>query len=115
MLSWTVMTPYYSEDVIYSKKDCLTSPAASSTDGVTTMLYLQVSQCTRWQDNASAVGSILLMADWHVASVSTAAADAVQVGLEELPGAHGAQGRQQGASDEPRGTTQLAQRNLTLA
>lgn len=59
MLSWTVMTPYYSEDVIYSKKDCLTSPAASSTDGVTTMLYLQVSQCTRWQDSASVVGSVL--------------------------------------------------------
>jgi hypothetical protein len=44
MLSWTVMTPYYSEDVIYSKKDCLSSPAASSTEGVSTMLYLQVSR-----------------------------------------------------------------------
>jgi hypothetical protein len=38
------MTPYYSEDVIYSKKDCLSSPAASSTEGVSTMLYLQVSR-----------------------------------------------------------------------
>jgi hypothetical protein len=45
-MSWTVMTPYYSEDVLYSRKDL----EAGNTDGVSTLLYLQTLYKPEWKN-----------------------------------------------------------------
>jgi len=37
MPSWTVLTPYYSEEVLYSRSEL----ERRNSDGVTTLLYLQ--------------------------------------------------------------------------
>jgi callose synthase len=46
MLSWTVVTPFYSEDVLYSKKDL----DAANEDGVKTLLYLQTLYKSDWKN-----------------------------------------------------------------
>lgn len=38
MMSWTCMTPFYSEDVVYSRADL----EQKNDDGLTTIMYLQV-------------------------------------------------------------------------
>ena len=46
MLSWTVVTPFYSEDVLYSRKDL----DAANEDGVKTLLYLQTLYKSDWKN-----------------------------------------------------------------
>ena len=46
MLSWTVVTPFYSEDVLYSKKDL----DAANEDGIKTLLYLQTLYKSDWKN-----------------------------------------------------------------
>lgn len=38
MMSWSCMTPFYSEDVVYSRGDL----ERKNEDGLTTLMYLQV-------------------------------------------------------------------------
>ncbi|CAN0067536.1 unnamed protein product [Choristocarpus tenellus] len=38
MMSWTCMTPFYNEDVVYGRDDL----ERKNEDGLTTLLYLQV-------------------------------------------------------------------------
>lgn len=38
MMSWSCMTPFYSEDVVYSRDDL----EQKNEDGLTTLMYLQV-------------------------------------------------------------------------
>lgn len=52
MMSWTVVTPYYSEDVLYSRKDL----DAANTDGVNTMLYLQTLYKSDWNNFKERLG-----------------------------------------------------------
>jgi hypothetical protein len=91
MLSWSVMTPYYSEDVLYSRRDLETGQPGS----VNTMLYLEVSLSVSGHTPAmtpaceSAGGSAPL-----TCACLLLCADAVQDGLEELPRAHEGQGPQ---------------------
>jgi callose synthase len=47
MFSWNVMTPYYSEDVTYSKRDL---ESRSDALGVSTMLYLQTLYRDEWSN-----------------------------------------------------------------
>jgi len=47
MMSWNVLTPYYSEDVTYTKADLVSK---SSKLGVTVMLYLQTLYKGDWQN-----------------------------------------------------------------
>ncbi|CAN0064124.1 unnamed protein product [Discosporangium mesarthrocarpum] len=46
MMSWTCMTPFYSEDVVYSKKDLETK----NDDGLTTLMYLQALYKNDWRN-----------------------------------------------------------------
>eukprot|EP00952_Eustigmatos_sp_NYUAD-ZCMA_P004867 21316-Eustigmatos_ZCMA.PRE.1 len=51
MLSWTVVTPYYSEDVLYSRKDLESGlTPTGGTSNVSTMLYLQTLFKSDWKN-----------------------------------------------------------------
>ena len=52
MMSWTVVTPYYSEDVLYSRKDL----DAANSDGVNTLLYLQTLYKSDWNNFQQRLG-----------------------------------------------------------
>jgi len=53
MLSWTVLTPFYSEDVIYTKKDL---ESRNDTLGVSTLLYLQTLFKSDWANFLERLG-----------------------------------------------------------
>lgn len=40
-MSWSILTPFYAEDVLYSRADL----EQKTEDGVSVMLYLQVCHC----------------------------------------------------------------------
>lgn len=46
MMSWTVVTPFYSEDILYSKRDM----DQTNSDNVSTMLYLQTLYKDDWNN-----------------------------------------------------------------
>ncbi|CAM9242110.1 unnamed protein product, partial [Phaeothamnion confervicola] len=52
MLSWSVMTPYYSEDVIYSRADL----EKRNEDGLTTLMYLQALYKHDWHNFLERLG-----------------------------------------------------------
>lgn len=53
MFSWNVLTPYYSEDVTYSKRDL---EQRSDALGVSTMLYLQTLYRDEWSNYLERIG-----------------------------------------------------------
>ncbi|TFJ83846.1 hypothetical protein NSK_004943 [Nannochloropsis salina CCMP1776] len=52
MMSWTVITPFYSEDVLYNRKDL----EAANEDGVNTLLYLQTLYKSDWKNFQERLG-----------------------------------------------------------
>ena len=54
MFSWSVLTPFYSEDVMYSKKDLLDKSAFMHVD---TLLYLQTLYRADWKNFVERMGS----------------------------------------------------------
>lgn len=52
MHSWTVMTPFYSEDLLYSAKEL----AAKTEDGVSMLIFLKTVHETEWNNFLERVG-----------------------------------------------------------
>eukprot|EP00611_Tribonema_gayanum_P022145 TRINITY_DN4392_c0_g1_i8.p1 TRINITY_DN4392_c0_g1~~TRINITY_DN4392_c0_g1_i8.p1 ORF type:complete len:2019 (+),score=952.03 TRINITY_DN4392_c0_g1_i8:563-6058(+) len=52
MLSWSCVTPYYSEDVLYSRKDL----EARNEDGLSTLMYLQALYKHAWRNFVERMG-----------------------------------------------------------
>ena len=52
MMSWTVMTPFYSEDVMYNRKDL----EKENTDGISTLLYLRTLYKKDWKNFQERLG-----------------------------------------------------------
>jgi hypothetical protein len=59
MHSWTTLTPFYSEDVIYSRAELL----KETEDGVSPMLYLKTIFSDEWENFCERIGSDMLDTD----------------------------------------------------
>lgn len=53
MFSWTILTPFYSEDVIYSRSELL----KETEDGVSPLLYLKTIFSDEWANFCERVGA----------------------------------------------------------